>query len=65
MLTESPNMLCCKDRGPRVKLSLWPFFGWISGPTKAIWASLEKEKAQWIRYLAGGTGWFDTYKKKL
>ena len=37
MLTESPNMLC----SPRVKLSLWPFCGWIPGPTKAIWASLE------------------------
>ena len=37
MLTESPNMLRSRHRGPRVKLSLRPFCEWIPGPTRAIW----------------------------
>ena len=42
MLTESPNMLCSRRGGPRVKLSFWPFCGWIPGPTKGrgrVWSS--------------------------
>ena len=42
MLTESPNMLCSRHGGPRVKLSLWPFCGWILRLTKAIWARVVK-----------------------
>ena len=53
MLTdhESPNMLCSRHGGPRVKLSLLP-------------DGFQDLPRQWIRNFAGSTGWLDTYKKK-
>ena len=47
MQTGTSKMLCCKHGGSRVKLSLWPFYGGIPGPSDTIWASFEnKNKTQ-------------------
>ena len=48
----------------QVKFSLWPFCGWILGPTctKAIWVRFDLQRKQWVRYFASRTGWLNTYK---
>ena len=58
MLTESPNILCSRHGGPRVKLSLWPFCGWIPGPTKAIlarWSSKIFDGFEILLVVLGGS----------
>ena len=37
MQTGTPKMLCGRHGGSRVKLSLWPFYGRIPGPTGTLW----------------------------
>ena len=37
IVTGTPKVFVSSHGGTRVKLFLWPFCGWILGPTKAIW----------------------------
>ena len=61
--TGKSKVFVASNGGSRVKLSLWPFCGWIRGPTNAIWARFDLKRKQWVRYFASRTGWLDTYKK--
>ena len=61
--TGTPKVFVSSHGGSRVKLSLWPFCGWILGPTKAIWARFDLQRKRCVRYFASRTGWLDTYKK--
>ena len=38
---RTPKLLLWKHGGWWVKLSLWPFCGWIPRPTKAIWMNFD------------------------
>ena len=61
--TGTSKVFVSSHGGSRVKLSLWPFCGWILGPTKAIWERFDLQRKQWARYFAITTGWLDAYKK--
>ena len=61
--TGKSKVSVSSNGGSRVKLSLWPFCGWILGPTKAIWARFDLKRKQLVKCFAGRTGWLDTYKK--
>ena len=42
--TGKSKVFVASNGGSREKLSLWPFCGWIRGPTKAIWARFDLKR---------------------
>ena len=62
MMTGMPKPLVARHGGPRVKLSPWPFCGWVPRPTKAIWMTLTSKECKWCNILPVGLGG-STHKK--
>ena len=52
----APKVIETKHGARWVKLSLWPFCGWIPGPTKASWASFHLYRMQSVHIFASRTG---------
>lgn len=60
--TGMPKISVSKHGSSWVKLSLWPFCGWIPRPAKAIWTTFDFKRMQSVQHFAGRIGWLDTYK---
>ena len=49
----TPKISVSNHGGTRVKLSRWPFCGWIPRSAKAIWTTFDFKRTQSVQHFAG------------